>query len=236
MTCLPLRQRLTQYALDGAVVAARIFSWQCDSASTAKLRFKHIIRTLRVFAHQVLGNRYGGIWSSLGSILRHKVFRSRRRPLQPPAAEARTRSTPVLLPRAHHHHAATPGPEHSDCTTTAAASETAPALESADISTTSIGTLDPSRSVDETVVIPRRVTPAPASSSSPPSQKYFCSNLVAIAFVRMGVLSGVTAAQASCYLPKAFEPGGDVDQHLNPSFLLGPPLLCYATTPKSHVS
>ena len=32
VTCLPLRQRLTQYARDGAIVAARIFSWQCDSA------------------------------------------------------------------------------------------------------------------------------------------------------------------------------------------------------------
>jgi hypothetical protein len=30
--CLPLRQRLVQYAMEGAAIAARIFSWHCDSA------------------------------------------------------------------------------------------------------------------------------------------------------------------------------------------------------------
>ena len=62
--------------------------------------------------------------------------------------------------------------------------------------------------------------------------RYFCSNLVALALVKIGALANdVSDKEASCYLPKAFEPGGEVDDHLATSFLLGPPLLCFASRP-----
>jgi len=60
-------------------------------------------------------------------------------------------------------------------------------------------------------------------------QKYFCSNLVAVALVKIGVLPDVTLSEASCYLPKAFEPGGEIDDNLQSTYSLGAPLLCYAT-------
>lgn len=39
VTCLPLRQRLTQYAKEGAVIAARIFSWQYADANVSFYSF-----------------------------------------------------------------------------------------------------------------------------------------------------------------------------------------------------
>lgn len=60
-------------------------------------------------------------------------------------------------------------------------------------------------------------------------EKYFCSNLVALALVKLGVLANVSIDQARCYLPRAFEPGGIVDIHLTDTSKLGPPILCYGT-------
>ncbi len=53
VTCLPLRQRLEQYAMDGAVVAARIFSWQCDTAKVSGRASKHVCVECAVASERV---------------------------------------------------------------------------------------------------------------------------------------------------------------------------------------
>ena len=279
VTCLPLRQRLTQYAKVGAVVAARIFSWRCKSAAAAKHRFKHIIRTLRVFSHEVLGNRYGGFWSSIRLIFKHKIFRIK--PKGAPAAASANEAKP--LPASHKTNtvsfpdtaapaspAAVNSQDNSAEFGTSSASQRqrrlAEALAAAEDSVSTSSTTSEVQSDDKSesrsgstsssdssrCSTPRDSVPSPSSSVSaspfrspartqqvhqPPTpvtgvpnlQKYFCSNLVAIALVKIGALSGTSMDEAACYLPRAFEPGNDVDQNLSSSFLLGPPLLCYAT-------